>query len=179
MNKALLRKVALDQRRLLPISEYRKRNSILCENIHRLIRENNFKIIHTFLPITKNSEPDVTSLFKEWWNEGRKIMVSKTDIKTKTMSHFWFEKTTQVKTNSWGIPEPLDAEPANFQATDLVIVPLLIGDKQGNRIGYGGGYYDKLLHGFRGQTVGLSLSPLVDQLETDPWDIPLNTILFP
>ena len=95
------------------------------------------------------------------------------------MTHYWLTKNIKLETNSWGIPEPVDAESASFQEADLVIVPLLVGDKQGNRIGYGGGYYDKLLKGFRGQSVGLSLSPIVDQLETNSWDVPLDVILFP
>ena len=86
-------------------------------------------------------------------------------------------QSTELVTNSWGIPEPVGAEAADFEEVELLIVPLLVGDKQGNRIGYGGGYYDKLLKAFRGHSVGVSLFAKVDRLDLDPWDIPIDVIL--
>lgn len=121
----------------------------------------------------------MTSLFEGWWENKRRIMISKTDFQTKKMTHYWYTSETNIEINSWGIPEPIDAKLADFQNAELVIVPMLIGDKKGNRIGYGGGYYDSLLRGFEGHTVGLSLFPLVDRLTTDQWDVPLNVILIP
>jgi len=106
-------------------------------------------------------------------------MVPKTDLQSKQMTHSWHTHDTKLEINSWGIPEPVDAQSADFNDADLVIVPLLVGDKFGNRIGYGGGYYDNLLKGFRGHTVGLSLFTLVDSLAVDPWDVPLEVILVP
>jgi len=177
--KSHLRSLALQDRQLLSEEEFQKRNNSLIEQLQKLVVENNLKIIHTFLPISKNREPDMASLFESWWKKGRKIMVSKTDFKSKQMTHYWLNPETELETNSWGIPEPVKAEPADFNDADLVIVPLLVGDKHGNRIGYGGGYYDKLLKGFRGRSAGLSLLPLVDRFETNSWDVPLDVILFP
>lgn len=177
--KSQLRTRALQDRKALSEQAFGKKNQSLALKLQHLVTENEFKTIHTFLPISKNQEPDMTSLFDRWWKDGRKIMVSKTDFKSKKMTHYWLTPETTLEINPSGIPEPLDAELANFQGADMVIVPLLIGDKQGNRIGYGGGYYDKLLKEFRGKSVGLSLFPLVASLETDSWDVPLDVILFP
>ena len=177
MNKVFLRTKALQDRKSLSKEEFKKRNHSLLIQISQFVNKENLETIHTFLPIAKNREPDMTPLFEGWWQENRKIMVSKTDFKTKQMTHFWLTESTELETNTWGIPEPVDAESADFNDADLVIVPLLIGDKEGNRIGYGGGYYDKLLREFRGQSVGISLSPKVDHLDADPWDVPLHVIL--
>ena len=176
-SKDAIRKQALEARKSLSDAEFRKRNNLLVEQIQVLVVKEDVKTIHTFLPIVKNREPDMTSLFKEWWDSGRRIMVSKTDFKLKKMSHYWMTQSTELVTNSWGIPEPVGAEAADFEEVELLIVPLLVGDKQGNRIGYGGGYYDKLLKAFRGHSVGVSLFAKVDRLDLDPWDIPIDVIL--
>ncbi|MCP4457138.1 MAG: 5-formyltetrahydrofolate cyclo-ligase [Cytophagales bacterium] len=178
-SKSQLRTQALVDRKALSSAVFEKKNKSLVQQLQAFVLKEDFKIIHTFLPIAKNHEPDMTSLFKGWWKEGRRIMVSKIDLKTKQMTHYWFRQETKLETNSWDIPEPANAKSADFNEVDLVIVPLLLGDMQGNRIGYGGGYYDQLLGGFNGQTVGLSLLPLMDQIETEEWDVPLDVILFP
>ena len=177
IDKPQLRKKALAERKLLTEEEFQKKNNSLIDQLQAFISKQDFQTIHIFLPIANNREPDMTSLFKQWWNEGRKIMVGKTDFKLKEMSHYWLTKSTMLEVNSWGIPEPVDARLANIQEVVLLVVPLLVVDKKGNRIGYGGGYYDKLLKQFRGQSLGLSLFPKVDHLEADPWDVPLDDIL--
>ena len=95
------------------------------------------------------------------------------------MTHFWLRPETQLETNSWGIPEPVNAESTDFYQAELVIVPMIVGDKRGNRIGYGGGYYDRLVKKYNGQTVGLSLYDLQTLLPSDPWDVHLEKIFSP
>ena len=77
-----------------------------------------------------------------------------------------------------GIPEPLDATPVDFHEVDLILVPLLAFDKNKNRIGYGGGFYDRLLNETKAAKVGLSLSPPLDQLiQKEEWDVPMDHII--
>lgn len=178
-SKSLLRKRVLQERKRLSHAEYEKRNNLLMKQIQELIIRNEFKTIHTFLPIVKNREPDITSLFESWWKAGRQILVSKTDFQSKQMTHYWLTSQTTIRTSLWGIPEPIDARLADIKKAELIIVPLLIGDIQGNRIGYGGGYYDRLLKDFHGYSTGLSLLPQIDQIKTEDQDIPLDLILTP
>ncbi len=178
-SKESLRKTALAKRRALSSADYDRRNNSLCEQLNTLLGARNIQSVHFFLPIRKNNEPDLTSLFPELWESGVKIMVSKTNFETKDMTHYWLTPETTLVINNIGIPEPFEAESANLNDAELIIVPLLLGDKLGNRIGYGGGFYDRMLTSFKGQTIGVSLAPLVDKLPTEEWDIPLNSILFP
>lgn len=178
IDKKHLRKTLLQYRRLLPQEEFDRRNRYLCEELLKLIRHNDFQSIHCFLPITRNREPDLTSLFSTLWAEGRKVLVSKSDFENKIMEHFWLDYHTKLNTNHLGIPEPVSAKSADIEEADLIILPLMAVDKKGNRIGYGGGFYDRLLSGFSGETVGVSLSSLFDDLGTDEWDIPVKQVLF-
>ena len=178
-SKAELRKAALTERKNLSSAQYHLLNQSLCNQLLEFIRFHDYSSVHVFLPIQKNNEPDFTSLFPQLWKDGVKIMVSKTNFRTKTMSHFWLESETTSTINELEIPEPIGAISANLSDAELIVVPLLLGDKLGNRIGYGGGFYDRLLPDFKGQTIGISLAPLVNELPTDDWDVPLNSILFP
>lgn len=79
------------------------------------------------------------------------------------------------------IQEPLDSEPQNVEELDLVIVPAICADKNGNRIGYGKGYYDKFLKKInRKRTKCLIVLPddfVVDDIEAEPFDEYVDFIL--
>ncbi len=59
---------------------------------------------------------------------------------------------------NFGIPEPPTELPAlrEFPEGTVCLVPALVFDRGGYRLGYGGGYYDRFLAGFRGVTVGIA-----------------------
>ena len=180
VTKSQLRKNLLYYRRLMAASVFEERNKWLCQKLFAFIEKHDFRIIHTFLPIRKNNEPDVTSVFQELRNKGRIIVGSTTDFEKRILQHYYLEETTQLVKNRMGIPEPRAAKVADIKDVDLILVPLSAADKTGNRIGYGGGFYDQLLTDFKGKTVGLCLSPLLDKIiQTEEWDIKLDRILTP
>ncbi len=96
------------------------------------------------------------------------------------MHHFHYTEQTMLEINSIGIPEPTAAKPADLSKVDLVLMPLLAADRNMNRIGYGGGFYDRLLKHTDAKKVGLSLAPFCDQIQwVDPWDAPMDHVLIP
>ena len=177
-NKAKLRKEAFEKRKSLDAELFMSLNESLIRQLLDFIRSKNYQSIHFFLPIIKNNEPDFSEIFPLIWKEGRKIMVSKTNLKNKILSHYWLEPSTKIEVSSWGIPEPIDAQIASIDQAELIVVPLLLADRVGHRLGYGGGFYDKLLANYNGSTVGVSLLPPVENIPIEPWDIPLQKILF-
>lgn len=65
---------------------------------------------------------------------------------------------------------------------DLVLMPLLIFDVKGNRVGYGKGFYDRYLSQCRQDIlkIGLSYLPAINRIEdVDPFDIPLDYCATP
>ncbi|MFK7953934.1 MAG: 5-formyltetrahydrofolate cyclo-ligase [Ekhidna sp.] len=178
ITKSTLRKTILQYRRLLAHDEFIKRNENIISRLQLLVDEEDSKVIHTFLPIKRNKEVDVTPLFEKWWEQGKRIVVSQTDFKTRKMNHYFLKKETVLKNNSLGIPEPINADPAKLSDSDLILVPLLASDKNQDRIGYGGGFYDQLLNETKALKVGLSLSSPMDEIsQKDEWDIPLDYII--
>ncbi|MEP1094314.1 MAG: 5-formyltetrahydrofolate cyclo-ligase [Cyclobacteriaceae bacterium] len=180
ISKSTLRRVLLDYRRLLDPRFFEERNELLCEKILAFIKQKEARTIHVFLAIKKNKEPDLTMIFQNLRKAGCEIVVSKTDFIRKTQEHFYLKEDTILRENKMRIPEPVNAESANFENVDLIIVPLSAADKHRNRIGYGGGYYDRLLESSNAVKVGLCLSPLLDEIsQTEKWDVELDQILTP
>ncbi|CCQ09874.1 5-formyltetrahydrofolate cyclo-ligase [Pseudoalteromonas luteoviolacea B = ATCC 29581] len=93
-----------------------------------------------------------------------------------------------MKANAYGILEPVlnCSEVCPIAQLDLLLMPLVAFDKQGNRMGMGGGYYDRTLASYYKQNwetprlIGLAHDcQQVDELPTEVWDVPLQAILTP
>ena len=78
-----------------------------------------------------------------------------------------------------GIPAPPDDAPVIApEELELVITPALTYDRSGHRLGYGGGYYDRYLHGIGAYTVGLARERLItDELPREPHDVAVKCVL--
>jgi 5-formyltetrahydrofolate cyclo-ligase len=82
-------------------------------------------------------------------------------------------------TSRFGIPEPPPELPVvDRAALDVLLVPGLAFDRAGNRLGYGGGFYDRVLAGPRGLAVGVAWGfQVVDAVPCDPWDQRVDALL--
>ncbi|WP_462253402.1 5-formyltetrahydrofolate cyclo-ligase [Ekhidna sp.] len=180
LSKSDIRKVILQYRKMSDSLVYARRNKQLCAAILEFINRREVNIIHAFLAIKKNREPDVSPLFENFWSTGKSIIVSKTDFMRKHMEHYYLNADTSLILNKKGIPEPDNAKKASLDNLDAIFVPLLVSDKLGYRIGYGGGYYDRLLAETNTLKVGLSMSPPVDEIhQKEDWDVPLDYLITP
>lgn len=181
ISKSDLRKQTLGYRKVLLEAEYTIRNNRLNDQLLSFLNNEKFRIIHTFIAIEKNREPNMQPIFDLLWEKDIKILVSKTNFEAKTLTHYFLNKDTLLEKNHLDISEPSgDAKQASLSALDAVFIPLLVADKEGFRIGYGGGYYDRLLSETKAIKVGLSLSPPVDKIiQRDEWDVPLDYLITP
>ncbi len=89
----------------------------------------------------------------------------------------------QLETHAWGMREPAASAPAvPFEEMDLLLVPGLLFDEGGGRLGYGGGYYDRLLapggERRRPTTVGVTFEALVvPELPRDAHDVAVDYLV--
>ena len=110
--------------------------------------------------------------------DGKKVAVPK--VYGDTMKFIYLEDLTQVEKSDMGIPEPVADEPVAEDQTALVLMPGLAFDKEGHRIGYGGGFYDKFLMAEPNHpTVALCYDfQMYDHLDTEEFDIPVDLVLW-
>jgi 5-formyltetrahydrofolate cyclo-ligase len=183
MTKQELRKIWLEKRQSLSEGEYLQLNHRLCENFFTYVDLSFVKVVHTFLPITEKHEPDTWLIIERVRREFSHIRLSvpKVNIMRNELENFYFEGLHQLGRSSWGVLEPKQGTPTPADHIDLVLVPLLAFDKQGQRLGYGKGYYDKFLALCRTDTtkIGLSLFPPGHDLPTHNSDIRLDGCITP
>ena len=95
------------------------------------------------------------------------------------MQFYTITPQTAFALGTYGVLEPVDGEPVSPAQIDLVIVPLLAADTAGYRLGFGGGYYDRYLSRYTGNTIGIcykeQLSPI--PLPHEAHDVALKKIL--
>jgi len=141
-------------------------------------------VLHSFIPITKNKEPD-TWIIIDWIQTkfpDVRISLPRVVVKTRQLQNFYFDDRFPLKKNKWGLEEPTQGESTNIHDIDLVIVPLVAFDKKGNRVGYGKGFYDKFLAACRPECkrVGLSFFEAVDSIDDiNARDVPLHHCITP
>lgn len=98
----------------------------------------------------------------------------------RTLSFAAWARDAPLVRNSFGIEEPpVAAETVDVAQLDIIFMPLVGWDRQGGRLGMGGGYYDRSLEGVRGPLrVGLAYSlQETSRLPRDEWDIPLDFVI--
>jgi len=94
-----------------------------------------------------------------------------------------FRAAPAVEAGPWGVLQP--AGDAAAVAPDLVLVPLVLGDRHGTRIGHGKGHYDRALSHLREAgavfTIGIAWESQISEtpIPADPWDVPLDAIATP
>lgn len=82
-----------------------------------------------------------------------------------------------LKKSAFNIMEPC-SKPVNPEALDLVIVPALMADKNGFRLGYGGGFYDRFLAGCKAKTItAIPKELFVDSLPCEKFDVKIDFVI--
>ena len=137
MLKTKLREKFLKIRKL----KNKKNIQIKFDKVFNLINTQNIliKVIGGYFPV--NYEVDDMNILKEF--NKKKYQISLPVIKKKfEMDFYKWSFNEPLKINMYGIPEP---EKIKLVYPDVILVPLVAFDKKLNRLGYGGGYYDRLI----------------------------------
>ncbi len=163
-----------------------EKNALIAQNLEKYIQGNHFKTLHTFLPQLGSREVNTFFIIASFRIAFPTLRITAPYIipGTRDMEHFLVTPFTHLITNQWRIPEPepLTSERILPEKIDIVLVPLLAFDRQGYRVGYGGGYYDRFLPQTRPDCIkmGLSLFEEVDKIaDIDEYDIPLDACITP
>lgn len=100
------------------------------------------------------------------------------------MDFYSYEKPEDLILNRFKIPEPVVSEENLVQPhhLEVVIVPLVGFNEKGERLGMGGGYYDRMLKKISCECLTLGLAydfQLIPEIKSQPWDMPLDEVITP
>lgn len=105
--------------------------------------------VHAFWPIHEKREVDLRPLLRRWAAEGRTVVLPVVRYADPgvppELEHRRFTDEQRLVTSSWGIAEPLEDELIDPGEIDAVLVPALAVARDGTRLGYGMGFYDRFL----------------------------------
>jgi len=183
VNKAEARAHFLNMRKSLSEKQVEEANMAILAQFETL-DFSGIKYLHLFLPIAVKNEVN-TQLLANWLRENLpaiRLVLSKSDTEQHTLRHFVWDENTILHTNQWGITEPNGGLEVEEKELDMILIPLLAYDLQGNRVGYGKGFYDRFLAKCNAnvQKVGLSYFEPLDLIEdTDSFDVMLNACINP
>lgn len=138
----------------------------------------------TTIGITISSFPEVdtSSIIKQLWAMGKNVVVPKCSPSDRTMVFYQIQHFDQLEQVYMHLlePNPLLTKEVTPNDIDLLVVPGIVYSREGYRIGYGGGYYDRFLMGYEGNTLSLAFAiQMVKEVESDIYDLPVDQIITP
>lgn len=127
-----------------------------------------------------NGEVELNFLIEQAWKDGKKVALPRTA--GKEMHFYPVRSLSQLNPGFMGIPEPeAVGQPLFPGETDLMVMPGLAFDRKRNRVGYGGGYYDRYLCNC-GDCIKLAPAmafQLFEELQGELFDVRPDAIILP
>ena len=172
--KQRIRELLIQKRRMLAAEERCSLSESILSQLEKMTVFREAKTVLLYYP--KNNEVDVLPLFKRYKRD--KTLLLPVTHRDRMTAHP-YEGNDKMHRGKFGIPEPTTPE---FQGKiDVIIVPAVAFDRAGNRLGRGGGYYDRFLKKQPHATlIGVGYDfQMVDSVPTNLFDKHMNYVVSP
>ncbi len=148
----------------------------------RFIQNEAYKNADTlFMYYSVKGEADTLKIIDSALSDGKRVALPKCTDKNGNMEFYFIgDREISLADGVFSLKEPDTSvcSKAAFGENNLCVVPALAFDKTGNRLGYGGGYYDRFLSTFKGQRIGLCYEEcLCELLPCESHDLRVDMII--
>lgn len=176
MNKQELRRAIREKKRSMTPEQIEEKSSLLARLFFESDAYRQARTIYGYLPY--NQEVRTVPMLEQALRDGKRVAVPK--CYGEEMRFIYMTDLSDVERGYAGIPEPVADGPVAEDPTALVLMPGLAFDRAGRRVGYGGGFYDRFLEAEpEHPTLALCYDfQMVEELETQPHDVPVDTVLW-
>lgn len=144
-------------------AEKAARDAKICDTALSLVSFRYADIVLMYAPT--GEEIDIMPIAAAAFEKGKRVVFPRCDTENRTMTYRFVASLDELKPDAYGIREPsADSEiydPVGDNSPAVCFVPGLVYDKRGFRLGYGKGFYDRYLIGFRGGTIGVIYSDFI------------------
>lgn len=180
MNKKTLRTNILEKRSLLNKKEIKDKSQSIMNSLLNLDAYKNAQRIMTFVSMEK--EVDTHPLIQQIISHNKSVVVPITVNKTKELllSDLFSLSELEIGDYDIEIPKTEFTRLVDPKTVDLILVPGLAFAKDGHRVGYGGGYYDRFLEKIDKSVpkIGIAFDlQIVDKVPVEPFDIGVDLII--
>ncbi|WP_261129467.1 5-formyltetrahydrofolate cyclo-ligase [Bacillus sp. Marseille-Q3570] len=134
------------------------------------------------LTVSRGNEIDTYPIIEKAWQQGKTVVVPKCKAADHSMDFRKLTSFDELETVYFGLKEPIvsKTEVVEPSRIDLLVVPGLLYDQEGFRIGFGGGYYDRYLKRYTGVTLSLLHTvQLTDRVPRESFDQPVEILVLP
>lgn len=177
ISKEEVRKKILSIRDSLDPAEAKQKSCLIFSNLKKLRIFNDARVIHTYVSSKKN-EVDTIEIIDYLLSQGKRVIVPIIDKERKILQHSELNSLLELERSTFGILEPRQIRNVNIKEIEIVLVPAVAVDKTGNRVGLGGGYYDRFLRQINCPKIALVYDfQVVDEIEVLPNDSPVDFIV--
>ncbi|MBA4371782.1 MAG: 5-formyltetrahydrofolate cyclo-ligase [Thermodesulfovibrio sp.] len=179
--KAALRKEFLQRRNSIPPEVRKVKSSTIQSTLAMLDEIKNAGTVLLFASF--RSEVSMAGMITSTLASAKRVVLPKVDVATGMLQLFEISSPDELVPGYMGIPEPsetADRKPFDINDIDAVIIPGACFDEKGNRVGYGGGYYDRLLSGLTKSIPVIAPAyeeQLVDAVPAETHDIKVSIIV--
>lgn len=179
--KKQLRGEVIQARTALDDNTLKSKSKVICDKFWNL--EEFQKAQNIMAYISFRNEVDVSFLFDKLWSMGKKVIIPVCDPKEIAINpSLLLNMESDLQSGTWGIlePKPEAFRPVDPQDIDFVIVPGVAFDTKCNRLGYGGGFYDRFLPGLKKGTPKVAAAfqlQIVNNLIPGEYDIPMDFVI--
>ena len=176
MDKKELRKAIRQKKKAMTMEEIEDRSQKLGQLLRASQAYQQARTVYFYLPY--NQEVRTVPMILAALDDGKKVAVPK--VYGEEMKFISIENLDGIAEGYMGIPEPVADGPVARDKNALILMPGLAFDREGHRIGYGGGFYDRFLAEEPDHpTVALCYEfQMLPHVETEAFDIPVDLVLF-
>ncbi len=179
MMRNVLRKSIIDQRSRMSTSELHRLGNRIAEWVLSSIWYHEAHSVHCFFGVVSKGEIPTQNILEDILAKEKYLVMPRVIGKNGEMEHIRVRSLDSLRVGLWGIPQPSGSESVESGSLDLILVPGLAADRNGNRIGYGKGYYDRFLRSVT-HAKKVMLLPgafLMDQVPVKEHDVPVDTVV--
>lgn len=180
-HKIEIRKQHLERRAAIPTEVRKVRDGKICRNILSSAAYRYADIILLYYPV--KGEVNILPLMEAAVRAGKQVAFPRCRAEDHTMVFRYVSCEQDFEVGAYGLREPLESLPAFDPKTDgeknvLCIVPAVVYDRRGYRIGYGGGYYDRFFGQFRPASIGVAYEEfIVKNVPHGRYDISVDVVV--
>ena len=176
MNKSEIRDEIKSKRKSLEPAESGRISRAVCRKISSLGVWKKAKTAAVYIPLP--GEVDIWPLINEGLSTGKIILAPFILPETGKALFSRFHDKKELKPGPFGLLQPEGGEIHSRDVIDVIIVPGLAFSPDGSRIGFGKGYYDRILDGFRGESIAPAFEfQMYDDLPVSSHDIPVDYVV--